>query len=197
MSTPNTALRLIRWVSWSLIGLLGAVTLYILLQPEQQRVSLGGPFTLTTMEGERRNVGTHEKGRPYAVFFGFTYCPDICPTTMFELSQTLKAAGDAVKDFRVYFVSVDPERDTPEQLKLYLSAFDSHIVGLTGTPEEIAAVARQHRAFYRKVPTPSSYTMDHTATIFLFDRKGSFFGTLDVNEPESARLAKLQRLMRS
>lgn len=195
MAGQATTLKIIRWGAWALIGLLTAAAIFLLTRPEPPRATIGGPFTLTAMTGERLDVGKVEKGRPYAVFFGFTYCPDICPTAMFELGQLLKAAGDSVKDFRIYFVSVDPERDTAEQLKLYLSAFDSRIIGMTGTVEEMAAVARQHRAFYRKVPTPSGYTMDHTATIYLFDRKGDFWGTLDTNEPEAARLAKLARLL--
>jgi len=197
MAPSSNVLRLIRWSAWGLVGLLAAVSLYLTLQPGPTQAVLGGPFTLTSMTGERRNVGEAEKGRPYAVFFGFTHCPDICPTAMYETSQLLEKAGEAAKDFRVYFVSVDPERDTAEQLKLYLSAFDPRLIGMTGTPEEIAAVARQHRAFYRKVPTPSGYTMDHTATILLFDRKGAFFGTLDPKESQDAQLAKLTRLLRS
>lgn len=197
MAPSTGVLRIIRWSAWALVGLLAAVSLYLTLQPVPPKALLGGPFALTSMTGERRDVGVAEKGRPYAVFFGFTHCPDICPTAMYETSQLLAKVGEATRDFRVYFVTVDPERDTAEQLKLYLSAFDPRIVGMTGTPEEIAAVARQHRAFYRKVPTPSGYTMDHTATIFLFDRKGDFFGTLDPKDSQEAQIAKLTRLLKS
>ena len=195
MAQQSSVLKVIRWGAWALIGLLTAVAIYVLTRSEPPKLAIGGPFTLTAMTGEKISLPVAEKGRPFAVFFGFTHCPDICPTAMFEMGQTLKSGGEATKDFHVYFVSVDPERDTPEQLKLYLSAFDSRLVGLTGTPEAIAEVARLHRAFYRKVPTPSGYTMDHTATIYLFDAKGVFWGTLDTNEAETARIAKLKRLL--
>jgi len=198
MADTVSTLRLVRWIAWSAVALLTAAMIYLMAAPEARKgATIGGPFTLTAMTGERIDIGVAEKGKPYAVFFGFTHCPDICPTAMYEMGQLLAKLGPAAKDFRVYFVSVDPERDTADQLKLYLSAFDPRLIGLTGSPEEIAAVARSHRAFYRKVPTPSGYTMDHTATIFLFDRKGAFYGTLDTNDAEQARIAKLERLLRS
>ena len=199
MSTNNAlpALRLIRWVAWGLVAIIGAFAAYILLTPEESKgASIGGPFAMAAMTGEKIDLAVAEKNKPYAVFFGFTNCPDICPTAMFEMSQTLKKAGDKAKDFHVYFVSVDPERDTPAQLKLYLSAFDPRIIGMAaGSLEELQAVAKQYRAFYRKVPTPSGYTMDHTATIYLFDRKGAFFGTIAPDDQEAARLTKLERLL--
>ena len=198
MTNIQSPLRLIRWVAWTLVAFLSAAALYVLMAPESRKgATIGGPFTLTAMTGARIDVGQAEKNKPYAVFFGFTHCPDICPTSMFEMSQTLKTLGDKAKNFHVYFISVDPERDTPEQLKLYLSAFDPRLIGMTGTVEEVAAVAKAHRAFYRKVPTPSGYTMDHTATIFLFDRSGEFFGTLAASDPEPARLSKMERLLGS
>lgn len=194
---PLSPLKIIRWVAWGLVAVIGAVSAYLLLAPEEKKgAAIGGPFAMQAMTGARIDLAVAEKNKPFAVFFGFTNCPDICPTAMFEMSQLLKKAGDKAKDFRVYFVSVDPERDTPEQLKLYLSAFDPRIIGLTaGSAEELQAVARQYRAFFRKVPTPSGYTMDHTATIYLFDRKHEFSGTFALEEPETARLTKLERLL--
>lgn len=197
MSANGGALRAIRWIAWGLVGALTGIGLYLATQSEPPKAAIGGPFTLTAMTGNKVNIAVAEKNKPYAVFFGFTHCPDICPTSMYELSQVLKKVDEKARDFRIYFVSVDPERDTPELLSTYLSLFDSRIIGMTGTPEEIAAVAKLHRAFYRRVATPSGYTMDHTATIYLFDRKGAFFGTLDTNDPEEARIAKLERLFRS
>jgi protein SCO1/2 len=196
-NTPATTLRVIRWTAWGLILAIAAVAAYVLLSPEQKKgAAIGGPFTMRAMTGETIDIGKAEAGKPHAVFFGFTHCPDICPTAMFEMSQLLRKLGDKTKDFRVYFVSVDPARDTPEQLKLYLSAFDERIIGMSpASEEELATVARQYRAFYRRVPTPSGYTMDHTATIYLFDRKGEFFGTLAPDDNENARLAKMERLL--
>lgn len=189
-------LKIIRIVAWILVAAVSAVMLVVLLAPEKPKgLAIGGPFTLTAMDGTRLDTASLTRGKPYAVFFGFTHCPDICPTAMWELSEVLRKSGDKAKDFRVFFVSVDPERDTPALLKTYISAFDSRIIGMTGTVDEIAAVARAHRAFYRKVPTPSGYTMDHTATIYLFDGKGELWGTFDTSESEDNRLKKLARLL--
>ena len=195
--SPAQTLRLIRWVAWALVGLITAVSLYLLASPEAPKAAIGGPFALEASTGGKVDIGQAEKGKPYAVFFGFTHCPDVCPTAMYEMSQLLKKLDPATKDFRVYFVSVDPERDTPQLLRDYLSAFDPRLIGMTGSAEEIARIARMHRAYYRKVPTPSGYTMDHTATVFLFDRKGEFFGTLDPTDQDSAKATKLGRLLKS
>lgn len=198
MSQHARTLRLIRIAAWSLIALVGALSLFLVLTPEKPKgLAIGGPFTLTSMNGERLDTATLTRGKPYGVFFGFTQCPDICPTTMWELSELLRKVGAPAKDFRVFFVSVDPERDTPELLKSYISAFDDRIIGMVGSPDEIAAVARAHRAFYRKVATPSGYTMDHTATVFLFDRRGELFGTISTSDSEEARRSKLLRLLGS
>jgi protein SCO1/2 len=197
MSDPLRVLKLIRIAAWSLVALLGAVSLFLILSPEKPKgVAIGGPFTMTSMNGERLNTATLTRGKPYGVFFGFTQCPDVCPTTMWELSETMRKAGARAKDFRVFFVSVDPERDTPELLKSYISAFDDRIIGMVGSLEEIAEVARAHRAYYRKVPTPSGYTMDHTATVYLFDRRGELFGTFGSSDSEESRRAKLDRLLK-
>lgn len=196
MPDPLNPLRIVRVVAWGLIAALSAVMLYVTLSSEKPAgVAIGGPFTLTAMDGKRLNTAEAMRGRPYGVFFGFTHCPDICPTAMWELSEILRKSGPMAKDFRVFFVTVDPERDTPELLSSYISAFDNRIIGMSGTAEEIAAVARAHRAFYRKVPTPSGYTMDHTATIYLFDGKAQLWGTFDATESEENRLKKLARLL--
>lgn len=195
VSTPST-LQLIRWVAWSLVAMITAVSAYLLTSPEAPKAAIGGPFTLQATSGGKVDLAVAEKGKPFAVFFGFTNCPDVCPTAMFEMSQLLKKMDPQTSDFRVYFVSVDPERDTPQLLKDYLSAFDPRLIGMSGTPDEIAAIAKQYRAYYRKVPTPSGYTMDHTATVYLFDRKGDFFGTLDPNDAEPSKIAKMERLLK-
>jgi protein SCO1/2 len=158
--------------------------------------SIGGPFELTTHEG-RRLSNADLKGAPFALFFGFTHCPDVCPTTLLELSNVIKELGPDADRMRYLFVSVDPKRDTPDLLKLYLSNFDPRIVGLTGTPAEIAAVAKAYRAIYEKVPGKdgSSYTFNHTALVYLMDRDGRFAGTLNYQEPEDVQLKKLRRLV--
>jgi protein SCO1/2 len=170
----------------------------LLLQPRQtgSKVPIGGPFRLTSQEGK---AFTDEdlKGNPFLVFFGFTHCPEVCPTTLHDLSQDLEALGRDADKLRVAFISVDPAQDTPELMKTYLSSFDPRIVGLTGTEEEIAAVAKAYKIYYRKVPTDSGYTMDHTASIFLMDGKGEFFGTSNFQESEDVRRDKIRRLIRN
>lgn len=181
------------------LAVLLATALFI-LQPQQQqsasRVPIGGPFRLTSHEG-KPFTEADLKGKPFAVFFGFTHCPEVCPTTLYDLTQDLAALGADADRLRVAFVTVDPEQDTPDLLKTYLSSFDPRIVGLTGTPEEIAAVAKAYKIYYRKVPTDSGYTMDHSATIFLMDSKGDFYGTSNFQEPEETRRAKLKQLIKN
>lgn len=143
--------------------------------------AVGGPFSLVSHEG-RPFTEKDVAGAPFIVFFGFTHCPDVCPTAMFELTAVLKAAGPRADRVRALFISVDPERDTPELLKTYLESFDPRIVGLTGTPEQVAAAAKAYRAYFRKVSAGESYTMDHTAGIYLMDSQGRFVRLLDMNK---------------
>jgi protein SCO1 len=171
------------------------VTVLLLVpEPQQARVPIGGPFKLTTQDG-KPFTDENLKGKPFAVFFGFTHCPEVCPTTLYDLTQDLSALGKDADNMRVAFVTVDPARDTPELLKTYLASFDPRIVGLTGTEEEIAAVANAYKVYYRKVPTDSDYTMDHTATIFLMDSRGDFYGTSNFQESQDIRRGKLKKLV--
>lgn len=193
------ALRWIRYTVWAAIAVLTSAMLYILLTPAQEQgqgvASIGGPFRLAAHDGTEVSAASLA-GKPYALFFGFTHCPDVCPTSMMEITNDLAALGDAATSFRVYFVTVDPARDTAAALKEYLSSFDARIVGLIPRDEtELASMARMFRAIYRKVETPSSYTMDHTASVYLMDGKGQFFGTLDSKETPAVRQAKLKRLL--
>jgi len=185
------------------IFLVAALTLLVTLlllvpgpQQAQSRVPIGGPFKLTSHEG-KPFTDENLKGKPFAVFFGFTHCPEVCPTTLYDLTQDLAALGKDADKLNVAFITVDPARDTQELMKTYLSSFDPRIVGLTGTEEEIAAVAKAYKVYFRKVPTESDYTMDHTATIFLMDSKGEFFGTSNFQEPQDTRRAKLKQLIRN
>lgn len=157
--------------------------------------AIGGPFRLKTHDG--RTLSSEDlKGTPFAVFFGFTHCPDVCPTTLFEMTEHLKALGADADKLRVLFVTVDPDRDTRELLATYLQSFDPRIIGLTGTRAEVDAAVNAYRATYRKVPTQGGdYTMDHTATVFLMDRAGRFAGGLDFHEPKETQLKKLRRLV--
>lgn len=201
------ALSLVRYVAWAAVAALAIISGLVLLRPGSTgnlgASAIGVPFDMQSAAGGSVDSASL-KGKPYAVFFGFTQCPDICPTTMFEMSQNLKALdGDPAfaaraKDFRVYFVTVDPERDTPEILKQYLSAFDPRIIGLIPKDQdELARVAKGFRVFYRKVPTKDGYTMDHSASVLLFNADAQWTGTLDSQESDTARLAKLRRLLKT
>ena len=130
-------------------------------------------FDLPDANGQRRTLADF-KGRVVVVFFGFTHCPDVCPTTLIELAEVKKALGPDGERVQGIFITVDPERDTPELLRPYVNNFDPSFVALRGTPEETAAIAKKFKVFFAKVPgkTEGNYTIDHTAASFVFDAKG-------------------------
>lgn len=152
------------------------------------------PFKLTDQEG--RAVSEADlAGRPAVVFFGFTYCPDVCPTTLSSLSAILGKMGPDADKLAVFFVTVDPERDTASELKQYLSSFDPRIRGLTGAADQIAAIAAPLKIYYAKVKIEGGgYTMDHDAAVYLIDANGGFAGTIAYGEDAAAAQAKLERL---
>jgi len=159
-------------------------------------VKIGGPFQLVDTAG-RPVTEKALLGKPTAIFFGFTYCPEVCPTTMAELTNWLKALGSDADRLNVVFVSVDPERDTPAQLKTYLSNFDPRIQGFTGTPETVAAAAKAYRVYYAKVPTDDGgYTIDHSSAIYLFDKDGGFVEPIGYGTPSERAIGQLRKLAR-
>ncbi len=161
----------------------------------QQVAAIGGPFKLTDQDGHA--VTDQElKGRPFLVFFGFTNCPDVCPTTLFEVSEILRALGPDADRTRALFITVDPERDTPAVMKEYLSSFDPHLSGLTGDPAAIAAVAKAYRVYFKKVPLDQGgYTMDHTAIVYLMDKTGRFVSPFSLKRTTDAAAADLRRYL--
>jgi protein SCO1/2 len=164
-------------------------------RPAQSLSSIGGPFTMTNHKG--KTVSEKDfRGKASAFFFGFTACPDICPTMLTRMASLLDQLGDDAERVNVILVSVDPERDTPEVLASYLQAFDPRITGLTGTGKQLADFAKRYRVFYEKIPGESgSYTMNHTSGVLLFDAHGNFQSILDGHEPEDVGLKKLQRVI--
>jgi len=140
------------------------------------RGSVGGPFTLTDQTGKQRR-DTEFRGKLMIVYFGYTYCPDVCPTDLMAITQALDALGPAAEGVQPVFIAIDPERDS-EVLAEYLSAFHPSFVGLTGSPEVIRAVANAYKAFYVKVPDERSggYSIDHTGVIYLMGRNGEYLG---------------------
>src|SRR5450432_4157637 len=149
--------------------------------------AIGGPFQLTDQSGATVTEKSLQ-GRPTLIFFGFTHCPDVCPTSLFEMSEVLRAMGKDADRVNAYFVSVDPERDSAAAMKDYLSSFDPHLKGLTGDPEAVAKVLSAYRVYARKVPLKEGdYTMDHTALIYLMDRDGRFVSPFNLKRtPEQA-----------
>ena len=149
--------------------------------------AIGGPFQLVDQSGAtvtERNL----QGKPSLIFFGFTHCPDVCPTTLFEMSELLRAMGKDADRVNAYFISVDPERDSAAAMKDYLSSFDPRLKGLTGDPEAIAKVLSAYRVYAKRVPLKDGdYTMDHTALTYLMDRDGKFVAPFNLNrKPEDA-----------
>jgi len=157
--------------------------------------STGGSFELTDQTGKPFSSQTLV-GRPYAIFFGFTHCPDVCPTTLVEISNRLAALGAEADQLRVVFVSVDFERDTPDALRAYLSSFDARIIGLSGSEAQLAEAAKGWNAHYDKfIESNGSITIVHTAHVYLMDADNRLMATLNFQEPESEQLAKLKRLL--
>jgi len=157
------------------------------------QAAIGGPFHLVDQNG-KTVTNDDLKGHPFLVFFGFTNCPEICPTTLFDISEVLNKLGPDADKVNALFVTVDPERDTPEKLKDYLSSFNPHLIGLGGDPAALAAVAKAYRVYYKKVPQDGgSYTMDHTAIVYLMDKQGSFVAPFNLKRRPEDAAADLRR----
>jgi protein SCO1 len=157
--------------------------------------AIGGPFQLTDQGGQtvtEKNL----QGRPTLIFFGFTHCPDVCPTELFQVSEILRAMGSDADRVNAYFVSVDPERDTGAVMKDYLSSFDPHLKGLTGDPAAVAKVISDYRVYAKKVPLKDGdYTMDHTALIYLMDRDGKFVSPFRLDRKPEEAAADLKKYL--
>ncbi len=156
---------------------------------------VGGPFTL--IDGDGNEVTDADlRGEPFAVFFGFTHCPDVCPTSLFELSAWIEALGADAERMRFAFVSVDPERDTPERMKLYVGSFSDRILPLTGSPEQVQQAIDAYRVYARKVPLEGGdYTMDHSAFVYLMDANGAYHSHITYGEAPDLAVGKLQELI--
>jgi protein SCO1/2 len=193
-------MRGLRIFLWALVAIAIAVFAYLALQPSREPAqgdlitaeTFGGPFTLVGSDGKPFS-SARLAGKPHAIFFGFTHCPDVCPTTLARLVRLRQQAGG--RPFEIVFVSVDPERDGPGEVGKYTGLFDGPVIGLTGSPAQIAQVKKQFGIFSQKVPQPEGgYSVDHTAAVLLFDRNGQFTGTIAPDESDNAALAKLRRL---
>jgi protein SCO1/2 len=149
--------------------------------------AIGGPFQLTDQNG--KPISDRDlKGHPSLVFFGFTHCPEVCPTTLFDISEILNKLGPDAAKVNAVFITVDPERDTPATLKDYLASFNPRLLGIGGDPDKLAAVAKEYRVYYKKIPLKDGdYTMDHTAIVYLMDKNGQFVAPFSLKRrPEDA-----------
>ena len=198
-----TRLRMLRFALWGLVGLavvgasgLAAWRAWAPASPPvvEEEALVGGSFELVDGRGE---TVTHADfvGRPFVIFFGFTHCPDICPTSLFEMSQWIEALGPAAERLRFAFVTVDPERDTPAVMRDYVAAFDERIIPLTGSEAQVERVLDAYRVYAKKVPLEGGgYTMDHSAFVYLMDARGRYRTHITYGEASERAVAKLREL---
>lgn len=196
-------MRRARLIIWAIVAAVLVVLGVLMLTGQRERLptqqnlikaDYGGPFTLVGSDG--KPFGTEQlSGKPYALFFGFTHCPDTCPTTLARLTKLRRDLGKGNDSFEIVFVTVDPERDGPNEMAAYSNAFGAPIIGLTGSADQIAKVEKQFGIYAKKVPAgDGDYTMDHTATVLLFGRDGKFVATISPDEQDGPALDKLKRV---
>lgn len=157
--------------------------------------AIGGPFSLVDDTGAPVTEATLA-GKPSVIYFGYTFCPDVCPTTLLDLSRWIKKLGPDADKLNYVFVSIDPQRDTPKLMHDYLSSFDRHIRGFTGAPEQVAKMAYEYRVYYKRVPTSDGdYVMDHSTITYLMDANGKLVTIIAYQEDDASALAKLKNLV--
>ena len=190
----------IRILLWLAVAVGAMILVAILLRPAPPPVatteiaSFGGPFTLTGSDGQPFS-SARLAGRPYAIFFGFTHCPDVCPTTLARLARLRNSLGRGKDAFAIVFVTVDPERDKPADMGRYAGLFGTPIIGLTGSVAQIERVKKSFGIFSKKVSqSGGGYNVDHTATVLLFDREGKFSSTIAIDEGDGVALEKVKAL---
>jgi len=192
-------LKTVRIVLWTLVAVaaLGATGLYTYtaMQRGQAVAAIGdGDYQLTTADGEPFTRASLV-GNPSLLFFGFTHCPEVCPTTLAEMTAWYETLGEEAKDLKAYFVTVDPERDTAEIVGDYV-AWTGHVTGITGSLDEIEKAAKAWAIFHKKVPLEGDdYTMDHTASVFLLNEQGEFEGTIAYREEMATAIGKIRKLL--
>ncbi|KKC38167.1 hypothetical protein WH87_11255 [Devosia epidermidihirudinis] len=187
--------RIWLWVAVGVLAITAGAGAFF-LRPQQAASGFGvGTYALVDQHGNAVDQ-TMFQGHPSALFFGFTHCPEVCPTTMAEMAGWYESLGDEAKTLKAYFVTIDPERDTPAVLGDYVSWISDRITGISGSPEEIAKIAKAWGVYYAQVPLDDGgYTMDHTASVFLIDSKGDFQGTIAYREDNKTALGKLRNLI--
>ena len=193
-------LRMVRIALWGLVALAAVAGAYLYLRTApvsrgtSAQLTLGGPFTLTDQQGQKFDSRSLA-GTPYVMFFGFTHCPDVCPNTLARLARLRGQLGKGEEAFRILFVTVDPERDTPAELAAYAELFGTPVTALTGSPAQIAEVTRSFGIYARKAPgNGGDYIVDHSSQVLLFDGDGRFGGTIALEEGDGPALQKLRNL---
>ena len=157
--------------------------------------AVGGPFALVDQDS-KPITDKDMAGHPFLVFFGFTHCPDVCPTTLFDVSEVMRSLGPDADRTGALFITVDPERDTPASMKDYLGSFDPHLRRLTGDADALATVAKEYRVYYKKVPLDGGdYTMDHTAIVYLMDKDGHFVSPFSLKRKPDVAAAELRKYL--
>ncbi|NWJ26650.1 SCO family protein [Rhizobium sp. RM] len=199
-------MRNIRIALWAVVVVLGGVIGWLTLEMTKSREQMveapyGVPFELTAQNGQTITEKNFS-GKPTALFFGFTHCPEVCPTTLFELNGWMEQVDPAGDKMQAYFISVDPERDTPEIMQQYVSNVSKRIIGVTGSPERIAETLKGYRIYAKKVPVDDKdpngdYTMDHTASVILLDANSRFVSTIAYGENPDVAVEKLKNLLKS
>ena len=180
--------------------LAGAAALFVVAQPAPpaiQTVSIGGPFTLTSGNGNTV-TSADLRGKFLLVYFGYTFCPDVCPTTLNDVAQALDKLGSEADRLHPLFITVDPARDTPAVISQYTAAFTQRLEGLTGTPDQIATVAKEYRVYYaphRTGPNPDDYTMDHSSVLYVMGPDGKYLGVIRADEGSDAIARDLRKFM--
>ena len=197
MNGPGRSLRVVSVLGAFLCGLAVVLAAILFVAGRSSSVgpaiaAVGGPFQLVDQDGKTVS-DADMKGRPFLVFFGYTHCPDVCPTTLFEMSQMLHALGPDAGRIGALFITVDPERDTPAVLKDYLASFDPHLRALTGEPAAVDAALKAYRVYAKKVPLKEGdYTMDHTAVVYLMDKNGRFVAPFNMKRTAEAEAADVR-----
>lgn len=197
--TTNATLRNFRIVLWVLVAVaaIGATALYVFRPPQRPLGVTGQQFALASTQGGSFTQNDL-RGTPSLIFFGYTFCPDVCPTTLAETTAWRAQLGLAPEDLRIIFVTVDPERDTPEMVKAYVEGFDPSVIGLVGSVEETEKAKAAFGVFSEKSGDVDSefYLVDHTALTFLIDADGTFEGTIAYEEASDTALGKIERMVK-
>jgi protein SCO1/2 len=198
-------MRRLQIALWILAGIGAIAGLLLALNPpepgskapasaEMPIASIGGPFTLTGSDGQPFS-SARMSGKPAAIFFGFTHCPDVCPTTLARLAKLRRQLGKGDDGFSILFITVDPERDKPADVGKYAALFDTPVIGLTGSTADIDRVKKQFGVYSEKTPMPGGdYGVSHSSAVFLLDPDGKFVATIAPDEPDATALDKLKRI---